>query len=124
MNSVESSLLLKGTRVYILPKHLDCTLADLHGAHQGIDRMQAEVRMAVYWPGIDADIVDYVCWCTICTKRKASPLAKPMLPRDVPDGPWQEIAADYLTHQGKEYLLICNVFSKYPFLYKVANKSA
>ena len=47
-----------------------------------------------------------------------------MLPRDVPDGPLQEIAADYLTHQGKEYLLICNVFSKYPFLYKVTTKSA
>ena len=47
-----------------------------------------------------------------------------MLPRDVPDGLWQEIAADYLTHQGKEYLLICNLFSKYPFLNKVTTKSA
>ena len=78
--------------------------------------MQAQLREARYWPGIDTDIVDYVCWYTICTKHKASPPTQPMLPRDVPDESWQEITADYLTHQGKEYLLICGVFSKYSFL--------
>ena len=103
---------------------LHCTLADLHRAHQGIDKMQAQVREAVYWPGIDADIADYVSWCTICTKHNASPPAQHMLPRDVPDSPWQEIKADYSTLKIKEYLLICNLFSKYPFLYKVSTKSA
>ena len=78
--------------------------------------MQAQVREAMYWPGIDQDIVDCVYQCTICTKHKASTPVQPMLPRDVPDGPWQEITVDYLTHQGKDYLLICNLFSKYPFL--------
>ena len=73
----------------------------------------------MYWSGINADIANYVCWCTICTKHKASPPAQPMLPRDIPNAPWQEIAADYLTHKCKEYLLICNPISKYPFLYKV-----
>ena len=85
--------------------------------------MQAQVRETVYWSGIDADITDYACWCTICTKHKASPPVQPMLPRDIPNGPWQEIAADYLTHKDKEYLLVCNLFSKYPFLYKVSTKS-
>ena len=33
--------LLKRTWVYIPTEILDCTLADLHGAHQGIHRMQA-----------------------------------------------------------------------------------
>ena len=49
---------------------------------------------------------------------------QPMLSRDVPDGPWQEIATDCLTNKGKEYLLVCNLFRKYPFLYKVTIKSA
>ena len=57
------------------------------------------------------------------------PLHSPMLPRDIPDGPWQEITArghtkdPFLTHKGKEYLLVCDLFSKYPFLYKVSTKS-
>ena len=85
--------------------------------------MQAQAREAVYWPGIDADTVNYVCQCTICTKHKASPSVQPMLPRDIPNGPWQEITADYLTHKGKEYLLVCDLFSKYSFLYKFSTKS-
>ena len=28
------------------------------------------------------------------------------------------------THKGHEYLIICNAFSKYPFMYKVTSKSA
>ena len=36
--SIDASLLLKGTRVFIPSELLDCTLADLHGAHQGADR--------------------------------------------------------------------------------------
>ena len=86
--------------------------------------MQAHAREAVYWSGIGADIVDYVCQCTICTKHKASPPAQPMLPSDIRDGLWQEITADYLNNKGKQYLLICNLLSKYPFLYKESTKSA
>ena len=106
------------------PELLGCTLADLHGAHQDIDRIQAQVREAVYWPGIDAYIVNYVHQYTICTKHKACPPTQPMLPRYLPEGSWQEITVDYLTHQDKEYLLMCNLFSKYPFLYKVTTKPA
>ena len=78
----------------------------------------------MYWPGIDADIADYVSWCTICTKHKASPPAQPMQPRDIPDGLWQDIVADYMTHKSHEYLIICNAFSKYPFMYNMPSKSA
>ena len=86
--------------------------------------MQAQAREAVYWPGIDSHISDYVSWCTICTKHKASPPAQPMLPRDIPDGLWQDIAVDYMMFKGHEYLIICDTFIKYPFIYKVTAKSA
>ena len=123
MRSINTGLLLKGTRVCIPPELFDRTLADLHGAHQGVDRMQAQARESVHWPGIDADIGDYVSWFTICTKHEDSPPGQPMLPRDIPDGPWQDITADYMTHKSHEYL-ICNAFSKYPFVYKATSKSA
>ena len=122
--SIDNGLLLKGTRVCIPPKLLKRTLADLHGTHQGVNRMQAQEREAVYWPAIDSDISDYVCRCTICTKHKASLPAQPMLPRDIPDGPWQDIAADYMTFKSHEYLIICDMWSKYPFVFKVMSKSA
>ena len=117
-------MLAYSSRVCAPLEWLNWTLLDLHGVHQGIDRMQGQVREAVFWHGIDADITDYVCWCSIYTKHKASPPAQPMHPRDIPDGPWKEITAAYLTHKGREYLLICNLFSKYPYVYKVSTKLA
>ena len=78
----------------------------------------------MYWSGIDADIADYACQCTICTKHKASLPAQPIPPRDIPDGPWQDIAVDNMTHKSQEYLIICNALSKYPFIYKASSKSA
>ena len=41
-------------------------------------------------------------------QNTASPPAQPMLPRDIPDGPWQDITADYMTFKGHEYLIICD----------------
>ena len=86
--------------------------------------MQAQASEAVYWPGIDSDISYYVSQCTICKKHKASPPAQPMLPRDIPDGPWQDITADYMMFKSHEYLILCDTFSKHPFVYKVMSKSA
>ena len=37
-----------------------------------------------------------------------------MLPQDIPNGPWQEITVHYFSHKGRDYLLVCDLFSKYP----------
>ena len=59
--SLEASILLKGSQICIPSELLNCTLAEPHGAHQGIEKMQAQAREAVYWPGIYASITDYAC---------------------------------------------------------------
>ena len=78
----------------------------------------------VYWPRIDADIADYVNLCKTCMQHKAKQAVQPMLPSDVPDSPWQDLAADFFTYNHKEYLLIVDTFSKYPFIYQLSSKSA
>ena len=47
-----------------------------------------------------------------------------MLHRDVSDSPWQDLAADFLTYNQKEYFLIADTFSKYLFIYQTSFKSA
>ena len=46
-----------------------------------------------------------------------------MLHRDVPDSLWQDLAADFFTYNHKEYFLITDTFSKYPFIYQTSSKS-
>ena len=100
------------------------TLHDLHESHQGIEKMTHSARAHIYWPGIDTDSIDSVKCCTIGARYKASQTVQPMLPRDLSDGPWQELASDYFTHYSKDYLLIINPFSKCHFIYKVHSKTS
>ena len=115
--TVEEGVLLKGSTICIPPELHNRAQYELHDCHKGIEKMTHIARSNIYWPCIDADIADYVRCCTISAKHKASQAVQPMLPHDIPDGPWQELAADHFTHFGKDYLLIADPFSKYPFIF-------
>ena len=64
---------------------------------------------------MDTDIIEYVKHCKICTKHKATQAIQPMIPKDVPEGPWQDLAADFFQNNNTEHLLIADTFIKYPF---------
>ena len=72
-------------------------------------------KTTVYWPGMDVDITD-VNQCNIGTQQKAKQAVQTVLLRDVSDSPWQDLAADFFTYNNKEYILITDTFSKYPFV--------
>ena len=40
------------------------------------------------------------------------------MPHDIPEGPWRKLGIDYFTFDGNSYVLICDYFSKFPFLYR------
>ena len=71
----------------------------------------------MYWTGIDADIEDYTKRCQECIKRSQVP-KEPLLPHDIPEGPWRKLGIDYFNFYGNSYVLICDYFSKFPFLYR------
>ena len=59
--------------------------------------MQHLTHDRIYWQGMDADITEYVKNCKICTRHKAMQAIQPMLPRDILEGPWQDLTADFST---------------------------
>ena len=95
----------------------------LNNGHKGV-KIQHLARDRIYWQGKEADITEYVKLCKICTTHKATQAIEPMLPRDIPEGPWQYLAADFFHHNNAEYLIIAESCSKYPFLYKISSKAA
>ena len=115
---------MKGNCICIPPELYDMSLQELHEMHLGIEKMQHRARATVYWPRIDADIVEYVKRCKTCTQHKVTQHIRPMLPRDVPEAPWQDLEADLFNFEGKEYLLIADTFSKYPFAFRMTTKTA
>ena len=71
----------------------------------------------MYWIGIDADIEDYTKRCQECIKRSQT-AKEPLQPHDIPEGPWRKLGMDYFNFNGNSYVLICDYFSKFPFMYK------
>ena len=70
----------------------------------------------MFWPGIEADIKDYTRRCQVCIKR-SRPAREPLQPHEIPDGPWQKLGMDFFDLKGKCYILICDYFSKFPFMF-------
>ena len=71
----------------------------------------------MYWTGINADIEDYTKRCQEYIKR-SQVAKKPLQPHDIPEGPWRKLGMDYFNFNGNSYVLICDYFSKFPFLYR------
>ena len=121
---VKASIHLNGDQVCVPPELLNRTLAKPPHMHQGWKKCSPRPDWQFTGLAKMLSVFDYIKRSPVCTKHKASPPANPTLPQDIPKGLWQEIAANYFNHKGKEYLLIYNMFSKYPFLYKVTSKPA
>ena len=92
-------------------------LSRLHEGHLSASKVQENAKQHMYWTGIDADIEDYTKRCQECIKR--SQVAKePLQPHDIPEDPWRKLGIDYFAFDGNSYVLICDYFSKFPFLYR------
>ena len=115
--STDDGLLLKGPRL-VLPRELqEEYLHRLHEGHISVNKVQENAREHMYWIGINADIEDYTKRCLECIKW--SQIAKePLQPHNIPEGLWRKLGMDYLNFNGNSYVLICDYFSKFPFLYK------
>ena len=119
--STEDGMLLKGPRLTIplelQEEYLSCLHKGLHEGHLSASKVQENAKQHMYWTGIDADIEYYTKQCQECIKR--SQVAKePLQPHDIPEGPWRKLGIDYVTFDGNSYVLICDYFSKFPFLYR------
>ena len=115
--------LLKGERVVVPPSCRDGILADLHGHHAGVKKSKDLAKTTVYWPGMDADVEDYVKRCPKCIKE-TSCHRETLRPHEVPPTAWYKLGADMFYLDGQKYLLIADYFSKYPFLFKINSENA
>ena len=115
--STDDGMLLKGPRLIISVELQEEYLSHLHEGHLSASKVQENAKQHMYWTGIDADIEDYTKRCQECIKR--SQVAKePLQPHDIPEGPWRKLGINYFTFDGNSYVLICDYFSKFSFLYR------
>ena len=106
-----------GQRIVIPSCPCEEYLERLHQGHLSAMKVQQNAHQHMYWPGLDADIVDYTRRCKKCIHQSLSP-REPLQAHNVPQEPWERIAMDYYYMNGRLYILICDYFSKFPFLFQ------
>ena len=62
--------------------------------------------------------------CEVCQKHRPSQQKEPLIPHDVPAGPWDKVGIDYFDWKGGKYLLIADYFSRFPIVRQVKTMQA
>ena len=94
-------------------------MEDLHQSHTGINKTMSLARTCMYWPGMEADVTDYIKRCLTCIDSSNIPV-ETLHPHEIPPGPWVKVGMDFFQDDfGKMYLIIADYFSKFPFIYPV-----
>ena len=63
--TAQVGVLFKGLRC-VIPASLRLMIRErLHGVHTGVEGCLRRVRETVYWPGMDADLRDYIAKCDV-----------------------------------------------------------
>ena len=87
--------LLYGSRLVIPSSLRQRILQILHISHLGMQRMKQLARTAVFWPGIDNDIVDMCRGCVTCAEHQNAPPRSPVHPWILPEKPWSRLHIDH-----------------------------
>ena len=112
---------MKGERIIIPTSCRDSILADLHRSHEGANQSLSLAQMCIYWPGMEADMMDYIRWCVTCINNAKMPV-ETLHPHEVPAGPWIKVGMDFFQdNSGQKILIIADYFSKFPFIFPVAS---
>ena len=111
---VVDGVLLRGSRLIIPTSLRERTLQNAHEGHPGITKMKDRLRSKVWWPNIDAQAEKFVKSCDACQKVGKFITQEECHRRELPDGPWQDLAIDFKDLPDGSYLcVVVDYFSRY-----------
>lgn len=123
--SVDDGLIVYGCRLVIPHQLRRQVLTHLHESHQGLTRTKQRAGLTVYWPGMDHDIGNIVSTCTLCQRHLPSHPPEPIMPKPRPCRPFQEVAIDFCSYAGRDFLIVVDCFTDWPdIIYMGANTTA
>ena len=107
-------MIVYGCRLLIPTAMCQQALANLHDSHQGTVRTKERARLSIYWPGIDNDIDNVIRSCKICQDQLPSNSKEPIMSKPKPFWPFQEIAMDFCSYGGEQFLIVVDCFTDWP----------
>ena len=111
--NVQNGVLYRGQCI-IIPKALRAELLKrIHSSHIGGEACYRRARDTLFWPGMRAEIKDYVANCSACNEYARNQQKESMMSHEIPTRPWQTVSMDIYSYAGKEFLILVDHYSDY-----------
>lgn len=111
--SISDNVVFKGDRCVVPRSAREAIRNELHSAHLGVESTLRRARETVFWPGINAEMKDYLAKCEICNTYNSEQPKEPLINHELPDRPWEKIGIDFMTVDGHAYLVTVDYYSDY-----------
>ena len=123
--TVQDGLVFKENSV-VIPRSLRADMkVKIHSSHLGIEACLRRARECIYWPGMSAEMKQYISACE--TRRELDSMTHPketLVPHEVPSRPWEKIATDIFILDGKDYLITIDYYSNFWEVDRLRNTKA
>lgn len=108
-------VLLRGDRIVVPDKLQQRILHLAHEGHPGIRMMKGHLRANVWWPKMDEQTEKFVKACRGCTLVSAPNPPEPMIRKELPSRPWEQVAIDFLgpLPNGENLLMCIDYYSRF-----------
>ena len=91
----------------------------MKGDRDRLENTRLRARSCVYWKWINKDIDDIVKKCDTCQRLQKRQAHEPLMQHELPTRPWQIVSTDLFAIREDTYLLICDYYSKFTFVYRI-----
>ena len=112
--ALDNDLVVFGCRLLIPSTMRPQILHELHLSHQGAVRTKQRAKLTVYWPGLNNDIDNIILSCKQCQDSLPSHCKEPLIMKPRPSKPFQEIATDFCSYAGHNFLVIVDCYTDWP----------
>ncbi|MEL6802917.1 MAG: DDE-type integrase/transposase/recombinase, partial [Bacteroidota bacterium] len=111
LTQTEEGIILMDRRVVIPANYRSAVLQVLHSAHQGVSSMKRRASECIYWPFMNRDLKNVRINCNYCNEIAPKHTKEPLVLTPDPDFPFQQVAADYFSVKGHNYLVLVDRYS-------------
>lgn len=106
-------LIFKGRKILIPRSLRKFMLLKIHTGHFGINKCIQRANTAIFWPGMNIQIEDFIQKCNACQKYGSSKPKEPLILHEIEKLPWFKVGVDLYELHGEVFLLVVDYYSKY-----------
>ena len=98
----------------VIPKSLQKDMfRRVHYSHLGIEKCKQRARDIIFWTGMCSEIEKLIQGCPVCQEKQNANAKELLLPRKIPERPWQVVASDLFSLKNFNYVIVFDYYSRF-----------